>query len=202
MPSLGQISEVRVLSGASPTIGRNGFPLFGKKKSKDTTAGKSGKIQVKLLKHVAGTGSAGEVIMVAPSFFANKLQKSGSAVRITDEDAQKESEEKAQKEKEEKAVANDLKEKIDQLTLSLAKKSGPDGQLFGGINYKAILTSLKQDFPQGCLDAKYIKITGIKDSDGKVMKHDIKAVGDYTATISLLKGVSADFKVVVEGEEI
>ena len=199
-PSIGHFAQVRLVQGASPTIGRNGLPLFGKKKKKDTNLRKSGQIQVKLLKHIAGTGSAGDVIMVAPAFFANKLQKTGSAVRISDDEVKKESEKEAQKDKEEKAAANDLKEKLDGLTLSLAKKAGPDGQLFGGINYKAILNELEKDFPKGCLDAKYIKISTIKDNDGKVLKHDIKAVGDYTATISLLKGISAEFEVVVTSD--
>lgn len=201
-PSMGSFAQVRVVQGASPTFKRNGLPLYAKKKKKDTTVGKSGKIQVKLLKYVAGTGSAGEVIMVAPAFFANKLQKTGSAVRISDDDVEKESEVQKQKDDEATSLANDLKEKLDGKTLTLAKKAGPDGQLFGGIGYKLILSELKKDFPKGCLDAKYIKMTSIKDDgdDGKVLKHDIKTIGEYTATISLLKGVSADFQVVVTSE--
>ena len=96
-PSMGSFAQVRVVQGASPTFKRDGLPLYAKKKKKDTTVGKSGKIQVKLLKYVAGTGSAGEVIMVAPAFFANKLQKTGSAVRISDDDVEKESEVQKQK---------------------------------------------------------------------------------------------------------
>eukprot|EP00558_Chaetoceros_sp_UNC1202_P006011 CAMPEP_0197233722 /NCGR_PEP_ID=MMETSP1429-20130617/1717_1 /TAXON_ID=49237 /ORGANISM="Chaetoceros sp., Strain UNC1202" /LENGTH=242 /DNA_ID=CAMNT_0042692027 /DNA_START=38 /DNA_END=766 /DNA_ORIENTATION=+ len=186
---------------ASPTVGRNGRfpPLFGKKK--DTTLGKGGKIQVKLLKHIAGTGSAGEVIMVAPAFFQNKLQRSGSAVRISDDEVAKETAEKEQRDKEASDIATDLKEKIEGMSLSLSRKAGPDGQLFGGIGYKLILGELKKNFPKGALDAKYIKIASIKDEDDKNLKHDIKVVGEYTGTISLLKGgVSADFKISISAE--
>jgi len=182
-------------------VGRNGLPLFSKKKKKDANAGKSGKIQVKLLKHIAGTGSAGDIISVAPAFFANKLQKSGSAVKITDEEVEKDKALKAGQDKDAQDLANVLKEKFENITLELPKKAGPDGKLFGGISYKTIFGELKKEFPKGALDAKYIKITDMKDEDGSPLKHDIKAVGDYTATISLLKGVSTDFKVTIKASQ-
>mmetsp|Transcript_4868 Transcript_4868/g.9279 ORF Transcript_4868/g.9279 Transcript_4868/m.9279 type:complete len:259 (+) Transcript_4868:142-918(+) len=194
-------SKVRLVHGTSPTIGRNGGPLLFAKKSKDTTAGKSGKIQVKLLKHVAGTGSAGDIIMVAPAFFMNKLQKTGSAVRITDEEVQQECTEKAQQDKEARDLANQLKEKLETINLVLSKKAGPDGHLFGGIGYKVIFSELEKEFPKGALGAKYIKITVVKDKNsGELLNHDIKSVGDYTVTISLLKDISADFGLTVKNE--
>jgi len=194
-----RFDKPRFVQGASPSIGRNGLPLFAKKK-KDPTAGKSGKIQVKLLKHIAGTGSAGDVIMVAPAFFANKLQKTGSAVKITDEEVQKGNAEKAENEADAKALANDLKEKFAEIALDMPRKVGPDGKLFGGISYKCIMTELNTLFPKGALGAKYIKITDVKDEEGTTLKHDIKSVGEYSATIQLLKDVSADFKISVTSE--
>jgi ribosomal protein L9 len=199
-PTTSSYSKVRLIHGASPTIGRSGGPLLFAKKSKDTTVGKGGKIQVKLLKHVAGTGSAGDVIKVAPAFFMNKLQKTGSAVRITDEEVEKECAEKAQQDKEARESAHQLKEKIDAMTLVLSKKAGPDGQLFGGIGYKAIFSELEKEFPKGALGAKYIKITSVKDDKGELLTHDIKSVGDYKVTISLLKDVAADFGLTVKNE--
>lgn len=188
------LSFVRNVNSIVPTV------LFAKKK-KDTTVGKGGKIQVKLLKHIAGTGQAGDIISVAPAFFRNKLEKSGSAIRISDEEVEQETAEKKQKDAEERASANDMKEKIESMTLNLKRKAGPEGHLFGGIGYKIILGELKNEFPKGALDAKYIKITQVKGEDGKVLKHDIKDIGEYEATISLLKGISATFKVSVVAEE-
>lgn len=195
-----KFSRIRSIQGASPTIGRSHGPLLFAKKNKDSTVGKSGKIQVKLLKHVAGTGSAGDVVMVAPAFFMNKLQKTGSAIRITDEQVEKECTEKAQQDKEARDSANYLKEKLETMTIVMSKKAGPDGQLFGGIGLKAILSELEKEFPQGTLSAKYIKITQVKDENGQVLKHDIKSIGNYTATIALLKDISADFQLSVTGE--
>lgn len=197
--------QTRFVAGVAPTVGRTDGPittttaLFAKKK-KDTTKGKGGKIQVKLLKFVDGTGSVGDVIMVAPAFFQNKLAKTNSAIRITDEQVAVELAEKTEHDSEEMDQALSMKTKIETKTLALSKKAGPDGHLFGGIGLKALLSELKNEFPKGALDAKHIKITSVKDEDEKKLKHDIKELGSYAVTIALLKGVSADFQVDVTAE--
>jgi len=194
------IAGRQVLAGVHPSFGQDGVTLFAKKK-KDTTVGKGGKVQVKLVKHVAGTGQAGDIIMVAPAFFTNKLQKTGSAIRITDEEVAKEAEKQASHEKELKANASDVKHKLEEMKFSITKKAGPDGHLFGGVGMKLIMTELKKEFPQGCLDGKQVKITQIKDGDGKKLQHDIKEVGAYSLTISLLKGVAANLDLSVMAKE-
>jgi large subunit ribosomal protein L9 len=183
--------------GVNPTFGRNGIPLMAKKK-KDTTVGKGSKVQVKLLKHVAGTGQAGEIIMVAPAFFTNKLQKTGSAKRISDEEVQKEMAEKDSLTKEQKANAMVVKKKLEEMKMSFSKKAGDEGHLFGSVGFKVILAELKKEFPQGCLDGKQVKITEIKNSDGKKVRGgDIKEVGEYSVSVSLLKDVSAKLELSV-----
>ena len=186
--------------GIQPSFGRQGIPLFSKKKKKDTTVGKGGKIQVKLLKHIAGTGQAGDVIMVAPAFFTNKLQKSGSAVRITDQEVKQENADRISMENEAKANALVVKKKVEEMKLSLLKKAGPDGHLFGGVGYKMILNELKKDFPLGCLDGKQVQITEVKTSDGEKLQGDIKEIGEYSVNISLLKDVSATLQLSVAEE--
>lgn len=188
-----KIFNGRLVTGVKPTF--DGIALFAHKK--DTTVGKGGKVQVKLLKHVAGTGHAGDVIMVAPAFFTNKLQKTGSAVRITDEEVAKENTEKMTEEKEQKENALVVKNKLENMKISLSKKAGPDGHLFGGVNYKMILSELKKEFPQGCLDGKHIKITEVKADDGKKLRGDIKETGNYKVNISLHRDVSASLQLSV-----
>lgn len=187
-------------NGINPQFGRNGVPLFAKKK-KDTTTGKGGKVQVKLLKHVAGTGKAGDVIMVAPAFFTNKLQKTKSAIRISDGEVEKELAEKDCLEKEQKGNATSVKNKLEEMKVSLRKKAGPNGHLFGGVGYKTILSEIKKDFPQGCLDGKQVKITEIKMSDGKKLRGDIKEIGEYSVNISLMKGITASLELSVAAAE-
>ena len=185
------------LNKLSSSLQRQQQALFAKKKKKSSSAPKSGKIQVKLLKFVEGTGSVGDVIMVAPAFFEHKLKKTGSAVRISDEDVAKE---RAEADADHKALvdsANDLQEKICDMELSIGKKAGPDGTLFGGVGKKAILSELKTHFPKGTLDAKAIKIISLKGEDEKEMKGDIKNLGKYTAIIALMKDITAKFDISI-----
>lgn len=175
--------------------------LFSKKKG-GVTSTASGKIQVKLLKHVAGTGQAGQVIMVTPAFFNNKLRPTQSAKIISDEEVEREQKEAEQREKEAIATAEALQAEISKLTLKFARKAGPDGHLFGGINTKMIITELqgnlddKTDF----LGQKQVKITEISDDKGTKLKGDIKHTGKFSSTISLRNDVSAQFEILVESE--
>merc|ERR1712232_654721 len=105
-----------------------------------------------------GTGSIGDIVMVAPAFFENKLKKTGSAVFVTDEEVTKIKEEKICREKDLVAGAMDMREKLEGFELVLKKKAGPEGNLFGGVGKKLIFKELKEQFPSGALDGKQIKI--------------------------------------------
>jgi len=162
----------------------------------------SKKIQVRLLKQVAGTGQKGDVVMVAPAFFQNKLRPSESAEMVSDEEVERERAEAAALEREYVATANSLKERIEGLDLTIARKAGPDGQLFGGIGPKTIIEELKKQLDNDdFLDGKGVKVSAILDGDGKKMRGDIKHAGTFKATISLAKDISAKFPIVVEPEQ-
>jgi hypothetical protein len=79
--------------------------LFAKKKA---VAAAPKKIQVKLLKHIAGTGQAGEVILVTPAFFNNKLRPTKSAEIISDEQVEKERAESKARQAALNAAANEI----------------------------------------------------------------------------------------------
>uniref|UniRef100_A0A7S4IWM6 Large ribosomal subunit protein bL9 C-terminal domain-containing protein n=1 Tax=Odontella aurita TaxID=265563 RepID=A0A7S4IWM6_9STRA len=134
--------------------------------------------------------------MVAPAFFENKLRKTQSAVVVTDEEVKKEREEQAKDAKETLDAATEMMGKIEGLTLTFPMKAGPNGHLFGGVNYKAILKELIKQFPKGAL-GKGVKIETVQDEEGKAIPHDIKEVGDFKATVSLMKDVSADIALSV-----
>lgn len=159
-------------------------------------------MQVKLLKHVAGMGQAGEVVMVTPAFFNNKLRPTQSARIISDDEVAKERTEAEQKEKEAVATATAVQEKIEGLTLTLNKKAGPDGQLFGGINIKMIVTELQQTIgdDKDYMHQKQIKISELLGEDGKKIEGDIKHTGKFGAKIVLRKDISAKFDIVVNAE--
>jgi len=174
-------------------------PLFAKNKKRGVLSSttKGAKIQVRLLKYVEGTGSIGDIVMVAPAFFENKLKKTNSAVFVSDEDVAKMKEEKNCRENDLAAGAMDMKEHLEGFELVLKKKSGPEGHLFGGVGAKLILKELKKQFPSGALDGKQVKITRFEDRDGVEVKHDIKELGSFKATISLSKNVSTEISVEV-----
>lgn len=172
--------------------------LWAKKKRAPAAAKK---IQVKMTKHVAGTGSAGDVVLVTPAFFNNKLRPTQSAVIITDEEVAKEESEKQAQSQANNAAANKIKEQLEQedFSLAISKKAGPDGQLFGAVSPKAILEELQKTVNDDYLSQKRVKVTGVTQ-DGTKHRGDIKHVGEYGVTLSLTKEISAKFPVKVQGE--
>lgn len=173
--------------------------LQAKKKSAAPAASK--KIQVKLLKHVAGTGQAGDVVMVTPPFFNNKLRPTKSAQLISNEQVELEQAAADLAEEELQNKATSLKEQLEGEPLVLTRKTGPDGQLFGGIGAKNIIDELKAT--TGAADfmgQKGVKITGLTDGEGKKMRGDIKHTGSFKASISLTKDIRATVEIEVKAE--
>jgi len=172
--------------------------LYAKKKKAAPAATK--KIQVKMLKPVAGTGQPGQVVKVTPAFFNNKLRPQQAAKIITDEEVAAEDAEKQQKEDAEKAKANELKERLDEMTLTLTRKAGPDGHLFGGIGPKVIMNELKSEIGDDFLSKRSVKVDAVLDENGKKMRGDIKVIGKFGSRINLLKGISAKIGITIEAE--
>jgi ribosomal protein L9 len=136
--------------------------LSGKKKKKSGGGGGSAtstKIQVKLLHHIAGTGQAGDVILVNPIFFDNKLRPQKLARVITDEEVQAAVEKKQDQSDELMKQARAVKDLLDEETTAddaadaspyvlefRDNQTGPDGKkLFGGIGPKKLMESLRND---------------------------------------------------------
>ena len=152
--------------------------LFGKKKKKDTTISNSSvnKIQVKLLQHIAGTGQAGDVIMVNPIFFDNKLRPQKLARKINDDEVQNDIATNQENTKQCNQEATTIVQLLgtdseessssNKYTLSfLDNQTGPDGlKLFGGIGPKKLLDALKLDCTEFDLYSKeHTKLVSIVD---------------------------------------
>lgn len=158
------------------------------------------KIQVKLLKHIAGTGQAGEVVTVTPAFFQNKLRASKAAVMISDEEVAKEKEKADALEKQINDKALELQERLKDLTLVMKRKAGPGGQLFGGIHAKNIVEELRKYLNDDFVEGKGVTLKAITDAEGNNMKTDIKNIGEYRVNIALTKSVKASFVLSVTSE--
>jgi large subunit ribosomal protein L9 len=172
--------------------------LYNKKKKVAPAATK--KIQVKMLKYVEGTGHVGEVVMVTPAYYNNKLRPTSSAIVITDEEIEREKSKAEAMEKEINERAEAVKEKLSDFTMIIQRKAGPNGHLFGAISQKNILSELNELIKDDYLHSKGVKITGLVDADGKKLQTDIKNLGEYEATLSLTKDKAIKFKVIIEAE--
>jgi len=172
--------------------------LFAAKKD-----AKAKKLQVRLLKDVPGTGQKGDVVLVTPPFFQNKLQRTHLAELISDDEVKEIESEQAAQKKEETEHATALQEQLQDWTLTMKRKAGPDGQLFGGIGPKLLMEELQTQFVDLVFfqQQKSVKIVAMMDENGKKMKGDIKHTGEFAAKLSLTKDIAAEFKISVEAEE-
>lgn len=174
------------------------------------------KVQVKLLKHMAGIGQAGDVVQVTPAFYQNKLRPTQSAVMVTEEQVNDERQKAKEQEEELHQLALKIKQRFsspeeqeDSKTpaLRLSRKAGPGGQLFGGIGPKTIVDELKhiltaENKPNEVqfLDQKTVKIISIIDDKGEKLEQ-IKHLGEgFVAKLALTKDVSVDLIISVEVE--
>ena len=154
-----------------------------------------------MLKYVEGTGHVGEIVMVTPAFFQNKLRPTASAVMISDEEVLKAKAELDAHEKETRAKAESLKEQMTDLSITVPRKAGPDGHLFGGIGPKSIMEELGKLINDDFLKSKSVKILSITDGNGDVLRGDLKHTGTYRITLSLTIDISASFDLIVDSEK-
>ena len=161
----------------------------------------SKKIQVKMLKHVAGTGQAGEIVQVTPAFFSNKLLPSKSAEMISDEEVERQRLRSRAQEAEAITRASEIQSKISNKVFKIIRKSGPNGQLFGGVSAKCILAELQAALGDEFLRQKEVKILELLDVDGKKISGDIKHTGEYGVHLKLYKDINAKFGILVLPED-
>ncbi|GAB6073912.1 50S ribosomal protein L9 [Nautilia lithotrophica] len=146
-------------------------------------------MKVLLIKDVKGLGKAGEIKNAKDGYARNFLIPKGFAKIATDEVIKEWQEEQKRKEEElkkELAKLNELKEKIENLTLHIKHKLGANGQLYGAITNKEVAEHLKEHNID--IDKKHIDMK------------QIKSVGEYTVDVKLGHGIHANLKLVVEGE--
>ena len=190
---------------ASPllTSSRARYGLYADTKlssKKKAAAAVPKKFQVKMLKYVEGTGLLGEVVMVTPAFFNNKLKPTKSAEIISDQEVQKDLDETRETLKAQNAAANAVLEDLEDFVMVISRKAGPDGQLFGGIGPKCIMEELSNKLPKDVWAEKGVRVTAVMDENGTKMKGDIKHIGKFSATICLTKEISGKFPISIEEE--
>lgn len=184
--------------GLYPTSSNDSYTQLNAKKKKAAPVTK--KIQVKLLKHIAGTGRAGQVIQVTPAFFNNKLRPQQAATIISDEEVSKEAIERREKEDAKRTKANELRDQLNEVSINIKRKAGPDGQLFGGVGPKLIMKELQSEVGDEFLRQKWVKVAEVLDENGKKLRGDIKTIGGFVARINLSSDTWANIGINIEAE--
>lgn len=148
-------------------------------------------MKVIFIKDLKGQGKIGEEKNISDGYAKNFLIPKGYAIEATasnlnDYKGKKDSQEF--KKQQEINNANDIKENLDKITLTIKAKSGDNGKLFGSITSKEIAAKLNDDH----------KI--VIDKKKFVLPDGIKTTGENTIDIKLYPGIVGKLKVKVISE--
>ncbi|ALS77188.1 MULTISPECIES: 50S ribosomal protein L9 [Planococcus] len=148
-------------------------------------------MKVIFLKDVKGKGKKGEIKNVADGYAHNFLLKNNWAIEANQATISKLDGQKKKEQKEadlERQEAEQLKEKLESLTIELTAKSGEGGRIFGSITTKQVATALE-------------KKNGIKLDKRKMELDDaIRALGYTNIPVKLHQDVTATLRVHVTEE--
>lgn len=151
---------------------------------------RSESMKVILLKDVPNVGKQQQILDVKTGYANNFLFAKGLAVPANEENMKiLEEQIAAQKalEAQIKAEAVDMKNTIQNKTVTLKTKSGPDGKLYGAVTSKDIADAMH-------------KALGVEIDKRKILTDAIKITGTYTVKIKLHPEVDAAVNVTVENE--
>lgn len=145
-------------------------------------------MKVILQTDVKGVGKRGDVVEASDGYarnflFPKKLAIPADKQNLSELTARKSSE--AHKKELEKQEAIKIKEKLEQITLTVKTKAGENGKTFGSITSKEIADNIEKEYSYK-IDKKKI-----------VIKDQIKTLGVYTVELRLFEGVIAKVKVNV-----
>ena len=148
-------------------------------------------MQIILLEDVKGLGKAGQVVKASDGYARNMLFPKKLAMEATPANLKVLERQRAEIEAKralDKSVAEDVKAKVEKLTLTLKAKAGEGGRLFGAITSQDIADAIEKE-------------TKIKLDKKKIdMKAPIKQIGETSVTLKLFEGISAVCKLNVISE--
>ncbi len=148
-------------------------------------------MRVLLIKDVKNLGKAGEIKEVKDGYGQNFLIKKGFAKKATDEvlkEWQIEQEKIAKEKEEEINHLKSIKTRVENIKLTIKKKLGANGSLYGAVTKEEIASNLKalHDIE---IDKKMIELKSV-----------IKSAGDYDVSIKLGHGIHAMLNLQIVGE--
>lgn len=137
-------------------------------------------MEVLLIENVTTLGARGDVVNVKDGYARNYLLPRKLALPVTAGNKRQIELEKARAEKlraKELADAQAVKEKLEQVALSVSKKAGENGHLFGSVTNAEI--------------AELLKAQGFTIEKQAISLPHVKQVGSFTVDVRLYSGVHA-----------
>jgi large subunit ribosomal protein L9 len=148
-------------------------------------------MKVILTENVESIGQIGDVLNVTSGYARNFLLPKGLAMEATGKNVRELEHKKrllAQRREKQRLEMLSVAEKLHAVTISLRRKVSEDDKLYGSVNVTDIAKGLED---QGFEIAK-------KDLD---LEQPIKQLGEFSVTVRVGVGVSANVRVVIEKEE-
>ena len=148
-------------------------------------------MEVILLKKVDNLGNLGDKVQVKAGYGRNYLIPSGHAVPATEENVKVFEERRAELEKEEAeilGVAQARKEKLEGLTITVARKSGDEGRLFGSVG--------TADIAAACTDAG----VEVAKKEVRLPEGPFHVTGEFEVELHLHSDVDATLKLHIVPE--
>ena len=146
-------------------------------------------MEVLLIENVANLGSRGDIVKVKPGYARNYLLPRKKAFPVTAGNKRQIELEKERSLKiraKELATAEGLKARLDVVSLSVAKKAGESGQLFGSVTNIEVAEMLKEK--------------GFEIDRHSISMPHVKAVGIYDIDIRLYTNVHSKIQLTVEAQ--
>lgn len=144
-------------------------------------------MQLILCEDVPNLGKTGDTVTIKDGYGRNYLLPRGLAVVATPRNMRRMEHERrviAQRDTKRRKDAQSIKERIEGLSLTIAKNTGEEDKLFGSVTNRDIAEALKQEGLE--IDRKVIQL-----------EQPIKALGVYTVEIRLASDVTAELKLWV-----
>jgi large subunit ribosomal protein L9 len=149
-------------------------------------------MEIILLKKVENLGSLGDKATVKPGYGRNYLIPTGRAIVATDANAKAFEARRTELEREAFALLADAEERKEQLTglkITIARRAGNEGRLFGSVNSADIANALETvGYP-------------LEKHEVRLSKGSLRTIGEHDVPLHLHTGVDVVIKVEIIPEE-
>jgi large subunit ribosomal protein L9 len=149
-------------------------------------------MKVILVEDLKGTGKRGEIVEVKDGYGRNFLLPKGLALPAAEGNVTKlEHVVKmlAHKKAREVKTAEEIKVRLEEISVHIKKNVGLDGKLFGSVTHKEVAEEIGR-LTGMTIDRKHVKID-----------EPIRMTGAFTVEVHLGQGINASVKIEVEAQE-